>query len=480
MDSRAQAFYASIESLYANTPLQPLALAVTLCMGLLLLVAPRRWAVVPIFVVMLAIPSPQRIVVSNINFDMMRIILLFGWARVILKRETWSWKATSIDFAAVAFGTSQVFFYVLQRHSAAALVSSLGTAFDFLGTFFLFRVLIVDFPDASVLVRVLGIFAIPIAFAMIAEQQTGRNLFSIFGGVPVFTEFRGGRFRSQASFMHPILAGTFGATLFPLLASGWRMGSRFKRTAIAGTAAAVVITYASSSSGPLFALITGALGMAMYRFSTHMRTFRRLALLGIIGLQLLMKSPIYFLISRMPLMAGSTAYYRSALIQAFITHFPDWMLFGVPSTAYWGEGLFDITNQYIRVAVNGGLTTLMIFLGLIVITFRDLGRALGALKVFRKKAEWLMMWGLGVALLTHIVSFISVSYFDNTKVLWYMVLALIATLAQNALASASRQTTSVLSLTEESGFKTYSEVVEMAESPYYYSRFRRRREDIAF
>jgi hypothetical protein len=433
MDNRAIAFYEGIATMYSSARLSPLALLLTLAMGFLLCALPKRMATVPILVVMLSITVVQRVEFLGMNFGMMRIMILFGWVRVLLRRETSTYRKTTLDLAVVILAIAQVAVFTIQRQSIGGLVTSLGVAFDMLGFYFLFRNLIHDFDDATFAVRALCVLAIPIALLMLVEQRSGRNPFFAFGGVPRFTEARGGHLRSQASFAHPILAGTFGATLVPLVAGIWRLEPRSRSLACLGLLAASAIAFFSYSSSPIFALLVGVAGVFMWPVSGHMRELRWFGLLGIVGLQLVMKSPVYALVARVPLVSGSTAYYRFALVDAFFHHFKDWWLLGVPSTWYWGVGLFDVTNEFIRIAVDGGLASLTVFVAVIALEYRDLGRALRTLRNAGLEAEWSFIWCLGATLSGHIVSFLSVSYFDQITVVWYLLLAMIPSLRQAAV-----------------------------------------------
>jgi hypothetical protein len=440
---RAELFYSNIADLYANTELQPLAIAVTLCMGIAFLVLPKKYAVIPMLLVMLSITNLQRVVFFGLDLTMIRIMVVFGWVRVILRGETTSWQRTGLDSAMILFIIANVIFYTLQRRTLSAFVTSMGGAFDMVGLYFLFRLLLSDVFQASVVLRILAWLAVPMAVFMLIEQFTGRNFFSMFGGVPEFTLIRMGRLRSQASFQHPILAGTFGATLVPLLVGMSRMGIAQKRSAALGVFSAIIITVTSASSGPVFALLMGTLALLFWKVSIYMREVRLLLVLMIVGLQLVMKSPVYALIGRVPLVGGSTGFYRFLLINQFFSRFKDWWLMGVQSTAYWGEGLFDVTNQYIRVAVNGGLLTLILFLLVIATAFKEIGWSLRVLNRHTQEAERFFMWGLGATLFSHIVSFLSVNYFDQIIVIWFMLLAMITTLSQSIMLSATRKTVAI-------------------------------------
>ena len=86
---------------------------------------------------------------------------------------------------------------------------------------------------------------------------------------------RDGRFRAEGPFLQPILAGTFGATLFPLLVGLWRNGGRGKWLMLGGIAGSLIITIASASSGPLLTFVAAVIGFSLWRMRERMYLFRR-------------------------------------------------------------------------------------------------------------------------------------------------------------------------------------------------------------
>jgi len=110
---------------------------------------------------------------------------------------------------------------------------------------------------------------------------------------------------------------------------------------------------------------------------------------------------------------------------SFIKHFDEWWLFGTRYTAQWGGWLYDVTNQYIRIAVDGGIITLTLFLGIIILCFRHVGRTLKILE--NQRLDQMIVWGIGVSLFVHVASFMSVSYFDQIIIMWYLTIAIIST-----------------------------------------------------
>lgn len=193
----------------------PLGLGLTLTMCLLLLGLPRRYALVPIIVLVCFMTMGERLVVAGLDFPMLRILMLAGWARVIVRGEAQLGQWTPIDKALIAFIISSIVSYTILWGTSEAFINRLGQAYNLLGSYFLFRFLIRDTSDIVRAFKILAICAIPLASAMLIEKISGRNAFAIFGGVPLLTAVRNGAVRCQGPFAHPILAGTFGATIFP-------------------------------------------------------------------------------------------------------------------------------------------------------------------------------------------------------------------------------------------------------------------------
>lgn len=140
----------------------------------------------------------------------------------------------------------------------------MGSAFNTVGVYFYFRSVIKYFEDIDIVLKIIAVVAIPISIAMLIEWKTGKNLFAFLGGVPELSEIRDDRIRSQGSFQHPILAGTFGATLMPLFVPLWFRNGRMKFFGSLGLAVMTIIPVTSSSSGPAMAYMFGLAGLLMW------------------------------------------------------------------------------------------------------------------------------------------------------------------------------------------------------------------------
>jgi glycerol uptake facilitator-like aquaporin len=77
--------------------------------------------------------------------------------------------------------------------------------------------------------------------------------------------------------------------------------------------------------------------------------------------------------------------------------------------------------------VDGGLVTLSLFITMLVLSFRSVGRTVRSAKMPPPSKH--LAWAMGSALFAHAVTFISVSYFDQNFVMFYFVLAAIPAVA---------------------------------------------------
>lgn len=419
------------------TNLNFIGLAFMIAMGILTIALPRRSAVLPLLMTCCFITLGQRIDVAGLNFTLMRIAILFGWVRVFVHKE-FSLRINSIDKSILWFAAASIVMYTLLVQTWDGFIGSLGPAYNAIGSYFLFRFLIRDLDENDTVLKALCIVMVALALAMIIEKSTGRNLFSVLGGVPEITMVREGRLRAQGPFTHPILAGTFGATSIPLFVGLW-LKSKARRLATVGLVAALIVVVTTASSGPLMALVTGVLALCAWPFRRHMRAVRWLGLFSLIALHLVMKAPIWFLIGRLSVIIGGTGWARSVLIDEAISHFGEWWLVGTTYTAHWSANnglialpdnpnMVDITNQFIVIGVSGGIFPLILFIVLIALAFRAVGATVKRMGG-QPFSDQFTVWAMGASLSAYVNSFLSVSLFDQTIVFWYILLAMISSVS---------------------------------------------------
>lgn len=416
-----------------ETNVHPIGLAVLVLAAIATFALPRRYALIPFVLIMTLIPSGQRIAIYTLDFTFLRLLVLAGAMRVVVRGEHvgLSWKPLDtavVLWAAAAFVVANV------RTNGGAFVYQSGVTVDALGGYFVARALIRNWADLNQLVRAVSLAALPVMLAFLVEQTTQRNLFAVFGGVPEITMVRENRLRCQGPYPHPILAGCYWAALLPLAAARWRQGGAARIEACLASGAALVIVYCSASSTPVFGAIAALVGGLFFRLRRHMRAVRWGLLALVIGLHLVMKAPVWHLISRVSAVGGSTSYFRYMLIDSFIKRFSEWALLGVNSTAHWFWGGQDVTNYYVAQGVNGGVLTLTLFIATIALAFGGVGRAWR--QVESAPATCALAWALGVTMLVHVCNFFGVSYFGTVTGVWFLTLGAVGSLAPRKPAAA--------------------------------------------
>jgi hypothetical protein len=433
---------------YGQTVVHPLGLAVMLLMGFATLILPRRWALLPALALICFVPMSQRIIIASFDFTFMRMMILFGWGRVLLMREYHHFAWRRLDTAVVLWaGATLALGTRTSGGDTSAFVMYLGHTYTVLGTYFLGRCLIRGWDDVAVLGRGFIVLSVPVVVAFLWEYSTGRNVFSVFGGVDEITRVRDGRVRCKGAFAHPILAGCFWASVLPLMAAqawrGWRVG------AVIGLACGIGIIVLCASSTPVFALLAGAAGAAVALFGRRTRRWIVYgSLAGLVFLHLVRNAPVWHLLTRVSVVGGSSGRHRYRLIDAAIEHANEWALAGsTVGTDHWGRGLFDVTNYYLAQGMRGGLPLLALFVVMLWAAFAAAGRA--RLRVGGNFGHVVLAAALAVSLFQHASSFIGVTYFGQITLLWYLLLAMIGSVDARSAADARRAAVADLDDDEE-------------------------------
>lgn len=412
-----------------QTTIHPIGLAVVLVLAAAMLQLPRRHAVVPLLLMACFVPVSQRLVVAGLDFHFVRLLVLAGWMRILLRRELAQFRWKPLDGLVLLWIGTSCMVFSLHTLSLDACINRLGHAFDGIGIYVLVRLFVRDARDVQTVARSLAMIAVPVAMAFMVERMTGRNFFSILGGVPDYTIEREGKLRCQGAFAHPILAGSFWATAAPLLCMLLlQPRGRDRWLAMAGFASAVTVILLCASSTPIGALGVALGTMAAFLARAYLAWFKWIIAIAVVGLQLAMIQPIWHLLARVSFVPGSTSYYRFKLFDEFIAHVDEWWLSGARNLEHWwGYANGDITNQYVLEGVHGGLIGLGLFVLLIATALRAAGLRC---RVDRARVQHCIVpWSLGCSLHTHCAVFWGVSYFGQIEMAWYLTLGMIASLS---------------------------------------------------
>jgi hypothetical protein len=457
MPDRPSLYYVSRLGGGGDSVISPIALVLIVAAAASMFLRPRKYAVVPVVLLSLLMPLGQGVVLGPFHVPVYRAMIFLGWARVLWGRfsgdqEFKPLKLKPLDKVVVAWGIVATLTFCMLFGFRESLVNRLGFLYTEWGTYFLFRMLLRTREDLDRVLKTLALVCVVLAVFMVREQMTGQNVFGYFGGVPSANSMREGRLRSQGPFRHPILAGTFAATIAPLFACLYSRKRRVSAIAITGAAAAVVVTITSASSTPLLALSAGAIGLCFWPLRRHMRVLRWAIVLTLGTLHIVMKAPVWALITHIDIVGGSSSFHRFALIDQTIRHFGEWWFCGIRDSGVWGWEMWDTSNTYVDVAVQGGIASLLVFVCILTYGFKAVGKARKQLEGHDREQAF-AVWALGCALLANAVAFIGITYFDQTIVMWYLLLAMIATAATIARPPVPKKSSAPLGLSAESSLE---------------------------
>jgi len=412
----------------ADTVLHPLVAVAMLVTIVLIFVLPRKYVIVPFLLTIFLFPYGQCVVLGGVHFFVSRILIIAGLVRLAAAKPSSSASRLAGGFNGVdrAFACCAVFsalIFVLLYMDTAALVNKLGTVLDALGCYFFLRFLIQGWGDVRRTIKVLALVAGLVAVCMLIERLAFRNVVGLLGGVPLVPAVRDGQIRAQGPFEVYVTAGAFGATLPPLFAWLWKSGGA-KIVALLGIISSTIITVTSSTSTALSAYAAGIIALFLWPLRKQMRLVRWGLVITLVTLHLVMKAPVWALIARVDLTGSSSGFHRFMVLDNCIRHFSSWWLLGVKDFDTWGWDMFDVGNEYVVYAETGGLISLIFFIAIISRSFGKIGTARKRIEGDRKQ-EW-FLWSLGAALFAHVIGYFGISYFDQVKFGWYVLLAMIS------------------------------------------------------
>jgi hypothetical protein len=395
-----------------------------------ILVLPRRWAPVPLLASCCYMTVGQGLDIGPISLPIYRLVLAIGLLRVFARGERIVGGLNTIDKLVLTWAAWLVFAsFFHERLPGSGPIYTSGFVFNVVLVYFLVRVWCGDLAELVGMLRVVAWLLVPVALAMINEHIREVNVFAVFGGVPEEVLVRDGEIRAQGPFQHPILAGTVGAVCFPLLVGIWR---EHRISSVVGLAASVTMVWASTSSGPLMSLLLGLAALLLWGRRNWLPVLRWAVVGAYLSAQVLMTRPAYYLISKFDLTGSSTGWYRSRLIESAIEHLSEWWLFGTDYTRHWmpvplNSRHSDITNYYIEIGVIGGLLAMILLIAILWRAFVYVGAALRSKSAALSERQF-MIWCLGAGLFAHATTSLSVAYFDQSMMFFWLNVGVISSL----------------------------------------------------
>lgn len=403
--------------------MHPLVLTAAIVVACAMILLPRRYALLPALAVIFLTPR-QQLVLGGVHVSVVQILAVAGAARLLKSRFQsrellFSGGFRPLDklFLAWAIVHALAFIFLIRQMGAA--VNQMGFLLD-ASLYFVCRYFIRDRDDVARILTALAYVAAALALCMSYEFVTRDNLFSHISLETITPWVRNGDVRAQGPFANSITAGVFGATLFPLFV--WLMAKRRKSLpAWIGVTASTIIAIASVANTAILAYASGIMALCFWPIRQQMRKLRIGIACTVIGLALVMKAPVWYLLERINPIGGHS-WDRAYLIATTVSHFQQWWLLGTTSNAEWGGSTWDTCNEFVTQATSGGVLLLCIFIAILVRAFGLIGKAR---KFAEGRREAWLYWCLGSALFVHFIAFWGVDYFDQVRNWWYVFLAIV-------------------------------------------------------
>jgi hypothetical protein len=355
------------------------------------------------------------VVLGGLDFTILRILIVALVLRTYMRGEVAVIHWNRFDKLVFAWTTCGAIVFSLQMASTGGIINRCGVMFDVLGTYWLCRQCIRSWAGIKTIMMIFAICLLVFAPLVGFEWAMGQNPFAALGRVSTWV--REERYRCQASFVHSIAMGLFWATLLPMFISMAMIDKRKILYWIA-TVLCVFCILGSASASPLGTLLVVALLFPMFKWRHRYSFFVKSLCVTLLFLHITMDGPVWSLFTKTSVIVpGSTGWHRFHLIDQGIKRFSEWAILGTRSTAHWGYGCEDVTNQYLLEGVRGGFMTLALFVAILVVAMKTSVKF--SLCSVPRDVSWLS-WGVCISIAAHCVGFFGNSYFGQIQMLLYL------------------------------------------------------------
>src|SRR5262249_42923204 len=133
-----------------------------LCMVAILMVVPRRLAMLPIAVTACYMTFGQQIVIAGLHFTILRMLIIASYTRVLLRGEYRGMGWQRLDTIILAWAICGVTMYTILLGTTEALVNRLGVAYNTVGIYIVCRWFIRDLEDIRFVCRLFALVLFPV------------------------------------------------------------------------------------------------------------------------------------------------------------------------------------------------------------------------------------------------------------------------------------------------------------------------------
>ena len=428
MQKRGQKdFKTFLEETYGQNLVHPLAGLIFFTSLVWAFCAPRKYLIWPVIMIACFISPAQRFAILGLDFHFLRAITLMLLVRILIFRDLKDVRLGKADLALTGL-VAAIVLGTLARGGINPAMTTAGKMIELFCLYFIGRALIRNLDDVRGMLLGVGLLAVPVGISFIVEQYTRYNFFSLFGGIPEMTVMRDGKLRSQGSFAHPIIAGVFWASFAPMfMAQIFAKQQGFMNICIGwvGFIMCCICAFMTNSSTSIAGILVGLTGWCFYKFRNNLRMIFWITMGFAFIIHMASTRGFHGVIfTRISFISASTGYHRYMLFEGLFNNVPKWFFIGTNNRMF-NRSFIDVTNQYILIALDGGIIALVLQLSLIEMGFKAVGRAL---KASVKRADTLLIFGVGVGYLVAIISFTAVSAYGEAVIPLYMILGIMISL----------------------------------------------------
>ena len=414
--AEAHSYMEMIDQSYVH----PLALLIFVLAAIWIFVGPSNKITWSVIAIACLVSVAQRISVLTLDFDFIRAIGTLGLIRILVYGELRTIKPNLGDKLILGYVTTLIGCSLINGGLSEATTRG-GLCLSYFSIYWIGRSSIRTVQDLKLMLTFIGVVLIPVAIFMTIEKLTGRNYFSIFGGISTLTAMRDGKLRAQGGFTHPIIAGVFFAGLAPIAFGVILSKAKGLPSLLAGWITLIlslVVILMTASSTPVAGFLIGVMSWCTFKIRWHLKTY--LYVLGFMAVvvHFVANNGLHgVLFTKIDFTGSSTGYHRYMLVQGMLDNIPNWVVTGSPGAKY-NKAFRDITNMYVLSALTGGLLALVLQIMMVI---QALKGCVASVRKAITRQDLVISYGLGCGLVVMIASFTAVSCYGEGIVPFYLL-----------------------------------------------------------
>ncbi|OHB61003.1 MAG: hypothetical protein A2167_01155 [Planctomycetes bacterium RBG_13_46_10] len=362
-----------------------------------------------------------------------------------------------------------VVMFCITRPLLPAIENRGGFLIDTWFTYIVTRLILTDSKDLIKFIKVVALILIPLALFGVIEAVTHWQPFlplkrfrpwkPVVIGERVEIETgmigRWGFSRATGPFSHSILFGLCFTMFLPLIWVLRRERDQWGKLAYPFSAITVIGALSSMSSGPWVTAMAVGFLLMMERYKHWVKQgLVVLAVLCVLA-EFASNRPLYHVIISHANPVGGAGWQRAKLIDCAIEDFGKWWLKGYGGQdPGWGRrtgmGHTDLNNEFIMAGVEYGILGLAALLAVYTAAVKATIRSH---KLFASPQLKSWAWSIGVSIIATAIASFGVSFFGNTKMIFYLIIGIAGSLNNLQREILVNQTVSYLHLSEISNLE---------------------------